>query len=87
VVAASSPTTIKERLIQQPRREEADNVKTWRNEHQALVEEADVDQESATNEHNDITELVHCQVNVDETGLRTSPISTTKALMVCFLQI
>jgi hypothetical protein len=40
------------------------------------VEEADVDQGSATNEHNDITDGLVYFINIDETGLRTSPIST-----------
>jgi hypothetical protein len=38
VVVASSSTTIKERLIQQPGREEADNAKRCNNQHLALVE-------------------------------------------------
>ena len=86
MVVASSSTTIKERLIQQPGREEADNVKTWRNEHQALVEEADVDQESATNEHIHLTDGLVYFINVDETGLRTS-IRTFRMLSKLFSPI
>jgi hypothetical protein len=80
------PNSIKEEEMQQLRSVVADNVKTWRNEHQALVEEADVDQESATNEHIHLTDGLVYFINVDETGLRTS-IRTFRMLSKLFSPI